>query len=141
MTNSSQTAAHLETMSQDECLDLLACHDLGRIAILVDEQPHIFPVNYRLGDRIIALRTAEATMLAGASHSRVAFEIDGHDPSTGTAWSVVVLGVVYEITGAVDRQSRLARSLSVRPLAPGERNRWMGIHPTRISGRRFETTG
>jgi hypothetical protein len=107
---------------------------------MAGEQSLIFPVNYTYGHRMIAFRTAEGTKLAAAPYARVAFEIDGYDPATGIGWSVVVQGVAYEITDAVDRQSQLARRLPVLPLAPGERNHWIGIHPTNVSGRRFRTT-
>src|SRR6266700_5976052 len=132
----SETVASLETISEEECHDLLVRHDLGRVAVVADGQPLIFPVNYAYGHRVIAFRTADGTKLATAPNSRVAFEIDGYDPSSGAGWSVLVQGVAYEITDAVDRQSQLARMLLVRPLAPGQRDRWIGIHPTQVSGRR-----
>ncbi len=134
-----ESLASLETIAEEECLDLLVRHQLGRIAVLAGEQPLIFPVNYAYGDRVIAFRTGAGTKLATAPNTRVAFEIDDYDPSTGVGWSVVVQGIAYEITHAIDRQSQLARRLSVQPLAPGERDRWIGIHPTDISGRRFRT--
>jgi uncharacterized protein len=130
-------ADDLETLSQDECYDLLALHNIGRIAVVADGQPLIFPVNYSLGDRVIAFRTAPGTKLTRADNQPVAFQIDGYDASTEVWWSVLVQGIAYEMTRAMDRQSTLARQLPVRPLAPGEREHWMGIHPTRISGRRF----
>jgi nitroimidazol reductase NimA-like FMN-containing flavoprotein (pyridoxamine 5'-phosphate oxidase superfamily) len=134
-----QTAADLETMGEEECLDLLVRHHLGRIALLAGEQPLIFPVNYAYGDRVIAFRTGPGTKLAAAPHARVAFEIDDYDPLTGIGWSVVVQGVAYEITDAMDRQSQLARRLFAHPLAPGQRDHWIGIHPTGMSGRRFRS--
>jgi nitroimidazol reductase NimA-like FMN-containing flavoprotein (pyridoxamine 5'-phosphate oxidase superfamily) len=41
-----KTGTDLEEIPEDECLQLLERHDLGRIAIVVDGQPLIFPVNY-----------------------------------------------------------------------------------------------
>lgn len=133
----SETVASAETIPEVECYDLLVRHHLGRIAVVAGEQPLIFPVNYAYGHRVIAFCTAEGTKLATAPNAHVAFEIDGYEASTGVGWSVVVQGVAYEITEAVDRQSQLACSLPVQPLAPGERNRWIGIHRTNVSGRRF----
>jgi len=127
----------LQAISEDECYDLLARHNLGRLAVVADGQPLIFPLNYSLGDRVIAFRTAPGTKLMRAENHRVAFEIDGYDAASATWWSVLVQGVAYEITKAVDRQSILARQLSVWPLAPGQREHWVGIHPTEVSGRRF----
>ena len=131
------TAADLEVLPEDECFELLARHRLGRVAVVAAGQPLIFPVNYALGDRVIAFRTAEGTKLATAPNSHVAFEIDGYDQASGVGWSVVLQGVAYEITNAVDRHSQLTRSLPVQPLAPGEREHWIGILPTELSGRRF----
>lgn len=133
-----EMAGSLETISEEECQDLLVRHDLGRIAVVASGRPLIFPVNYAYGHRVIAIRTADGTKLATAPNTHVAFEIDGYDPSTGRGWSVLVQGVAYEITDAIDRQSQLARMLPVQPLAPGERSRWIGVHPTAVSGRRFQ---
>jgi nitroimidazol reductase NimA-like FMN-containing flavoprotein (pyridoxamine 5'-phosphate oxidase superfamily) len=133
-----QTEGSLETLTESECLDLLATHHVGRLAVVVNERPLIFPVNYALGDRIVAIRTADGTKLAAARNAHVAFEIDGYDVDAGWGWSVLVQGVAYEITEAVDRQSELARRLLVEPLAPGSHDRWLGIHPVAITGRRFQ---
>lgn len=132
-----ETVTSLETIPEEECLDLLVQHHLGRIAIVAGVQPLIFPVNYAYGDRVIAFRTRPGTKLTVAPNAHVAFEIDDYDLSTGIGWSVVVQGVAYEITDAVDRQSQLARRLRVHTLAPGQRDHWIGIHPTHMSGQRF----
>jgi hypothetical protein len=130
-----QTEGRLENLTESECMDLLARHHLGRLAVVAEDRPLIFPVNYALGDRVVAIRTADGTKLAAARNAHVAFEIDGIDADAG--WSVLVQGVAYEITDAVDRQSELARRLRVEPVAPGSHDRWLGIHPVAITGRRF----
>jgi nitroimidazol reductase NimA-like FMN-containing flavoprotein (pyridoxamine 5'-phosphate oxidase superfamily) len=133
-----RTDSSLEHLTEAECLDLLAAHHLGRLAVVVDGQPQIFPVNYAFGDRIVAIRTADGTKLTAARNAHVAFEIDDCDADGTAGWSVVVHGVAYDITEAPDRQSALARQLGVQPLAPGRRDRWLGIHPVGITGRRFQ---
>lgn len=35
----------LEVLSEEECLGLLASNEVGRLAVVVDGQPLIFPVN------------------------------------------------------------------------------------------------
>jgi uncharacterized protein len=136
-----KTEGSLESLTESECVDLLARHHVGRLAVVVEDRPLIFPVNYALGDRIVAIRTADGTKLAAARDAHVAFEIDGYDPDTGHGWSVLVQGVAYDITEAVDRQSELARRMRVEPLAPGSHDRWLGIHPVAITGRRFQIRG
>ncbi len=133
-----QTEGSLEILTESECIHLLATHHLGRLAVVVEDRPLIFPVNYALGDRVVAIRTADGTKLAAARNAHVAFEID--DVEVGRGWSVLVQGVAYDITEAVDRQSELARRLRVEPLAPGSHERWLGVHPVAITGRRFLTT-
>jgi len=129
----------LESLTESECIDLLATHHVGRLAVVAEGRPLIFPVNYTLGDRIVAIRTADGTKLAAARNAHVAFEVDGYDANIGHGWSVLVQGVAYDITQAVDRQSELARRMRVEPLAPGAHDRWLGIHPVAITGRRFQT--
>ena len=51
----------LEELSETECLKLLSRHSLGRVGVVVDGQPQIFPVNYALKERLIVFRTAPGT--------------------------------------------------------------------------------
>lgn len=53
-------------MGEAECLALLGRPNLGRIAIVIDGQPQIFPVNYAINGRIIAIRTAAGSKLTHA---------------------------------------------------------------------------
>jgi uncharacterized protein len=137
---STEPEAELERIAEAECLEILGEHSLGRIAIVIDGQPQIFPVNYALSGRIVTFRTASGNKLAYAPTSKVSFEIDGFDGSTGTGWSVIVLGVAVDATDAFDDVSWAARAVSPRPLAPGAKPYRVAIEPTAISGRRFRST-
>jgi hypothetical protein len=127
----------LEKLSETDCLELLEHHQVGRVAIVVNGQPLIFPVNYGLCHRIITFRTAHGTKLSYAPGSNVAFEIDEYEPATGVGWSVLVQGVGVDSTSAVDDVSWAARGASPHPLAPGVRIHRLAISPTQITGRRF----
>lgn len=133
--------AGLETITEDECLHLLGSHRLGRVAINVDGRPQIFPVNYAVSRGVVAFRTDAGTKLANAPMSHVAFELDEFDPMTGVGWSVMVKGIAYDITEAVDADSIEFRRQVVRPMAPGKHQHWMAIHPDEITGRRFHMFG
>lgn len=133
-----ETGTDLEDISEDECLQLLEQHHLGRIAVVVDGQPLIFPVNYGLAHRIVTIRTARGTKLSYAPGSNVAFEIDDYAPSTGVGWSVLVQGVAVDATTALDDVSWRSREASPRPLAPGVKIHRLAIAPRRITGRRFK---
>lgn len=75
----------------EDCWELLETGIVGRLALVVDDRPDIFPVNYVLERRSIVFRSAGGKKLWGAQAGRpAAFEIDGYDPRQEEAWSVVV---------------------------------------------------
>jgi nitroimidazol reductase NimA-like FMN-containing flavoprotein (pyridoxamine 5'-phosphate oxidase superfamily) len=127
----------LEEIPEADCLEILEQHNLGRIAVVIDGQPQIFPVNYAMSGRIVALRTGSGTKLYHAPGSKVCFEIDEYDPSTGAGWSVMVPGVAVDATDAFDDVSWAARAAVPWPLAPGAKPFRIAIEPTQITGRRF----
>ena len=135
-----ETDSDLEVISEDECLQLLDRHTLGRLAIVVDGQPLIFPVNYALSHRVITFRTARGTKLTHAPGSKVAFEIDEFDPATRVGWSVLVQGVAVDATTALDDVSWMARGASAHPVAPGVKIHRLAIKANSITGRRFSVT-
>jgi uncharacterized protein len=132
-----QSTTEIEALSEEECLALLRSHRVGRIALTDHGQPLIFPVNYAADDRAVVFRTAPGMKLHESRMAKVAFEIDEVDTEAGTAWSVMVQGVAYEITEAIDQLSERLRALVVEPMAPGERPNWVAVVRHGISGRRF----
>ncbi len=131
----------LEELSEDECRRLLQSQRLGRLAIVVDRRPQIFPVNYAFDEDVVVFRTSAGMKLEHGPLSAVAFEIDGMDEDTKTAWSVMVEGTGQDITEALDERSERLRRLPVQPAAPGERNDWLAVYVRRMSGRRFKIAG
>jgi nitroimidazol reductase NimA-like FMN-containing flavoprotein (pyridoxamine 5'-phosphate oxidase superfamily) len=131
----------MEEISEEECLSLLEQNTLGRIAVVVSKQPQIFPVNYAMSGGIVVFRTSSGTKLFNAPEAKVAFEIDGYEPSTGVGWSVMVQGVAHDATDSYDDISWAARAASPEPQAPGARPYRIAIKPTRITGRRFHSAG
>ena len=115
-------------LSESDSWDRLAGGSLGRLAVSVDGQPDVFPVNYAVQDRTIVIRTAEGTKLASVVvNALVAFEADDHDVARG--WSVVVHpGFAHESVPvlrwklhiAPDTGEVLGREVD-GPLAPRER--------------------
>jgi nitroimidazol reductase NimA-like FMN-containing flavoprotein (pyridoxamine 5'-phosphate oxidase superfamily) len=131
------TEAWLEALSTEECLRLLRESDIGRIAFVVDGQPTVLPVNYRLVESEgttpgtwIALRTRPGNVIDRSSMA-VAFEIDGTDPSHRQGWSVLVRGEIHH----VDRAAVEGRFDS-HPW-PADRDAWLVVQPFEITGRRL----
>jgi uncharacterized protein len=129
--------AELESLSEAECLRRLALHDFGRLAIVVDGRPLIFPVNYALCQKVIAIRTAPGTKLTYAPGAQAAFEIDGTDPLSATGWSVLVQGLAVDATTALDDVSWTARGAIAHPAAPGRKAYRIAIEVQTVSGRTF----
>jgi hypothetical protein len=125
-----------QELTKSECFGLLARERLGRVAVVDDLGPVVFPVNFVLDRHMVVLRTDEGTKLdAAIKGSRVAFEIDGADPATRTGWSVVVRGEAVEVTEPAEL-ARL-RNLPLHPWAPGAKAHYVRILPAALTGRRI----
>lgn len=125
----------LVVLDVDQCLELLAGSQLGRLAFVRGDKPDILPLTYRFHEGVAVFRTGWGELIDHVHGRAVAFEIDGDDPVTRTGWSVVVHGKGDEIWQA-DELER-ARLLPLEPWAPGTRDHYVRILPTAISGRRI----
>ncbi len=123
-------------LTAEECRKLLGEHHLGRLALLDEEGPVVFPVNYVFDRLGVVFRTDPGTKLdAAARGARVAFEVDAVDERTNTGWSVVVRGDAAEVSDP--KHLRRLRSLPLYPWAPGARTHYVRIAPSAVSGRRI----
>ena len=126
----------MEHLSQRECWDLLASTPVGRIGVLVDSAPEIYPVNHAVDGQTIVFRTERGEKLRGLDRSpSVCFEVDGYDEATSTGWSVLVKGRAREVTAA-DEERRLL-GLDLRYWSVGPKPRWVRIEPAEVTGRRI----
>ncbi|MGX5716714.1 pyridoxamine 5'-phosphate oxidase family protein [Arthrobacter sp. MAHUQ-56] len=127
----------IEKLSFDDCWELLDGDTVGRLAIVVDGHPEIFPVNYVVHLRSIVFRTAPGTKLWGAKMERpAALEIDGYDPATELAWSVVVRGETEILEDQADRDA--VDNLGLEPWQPGEKAHYIRLNAKAMTGRRFK---
>jgi uncharacterized protein len=121
----------------DECWELLAAGSLGRIALVVDGHPEIFPVNYVLDRRSIVFRTAGGTKWWGAVTAKpAALEIDGYEPASKEAWSVVARGDSELIDNAEEKAA--VDALHLEPWQPGAKDHYVRLTPRVLTGRRFK---
>jgi nitroimidazol reductase NimA-like FMN-containing flavoprotein (pyridoxamine 5'-phosphate oxidase superfamily) len=132
--------ARWQELSKSECFALLARERLGRVAVVDDLGPVVFPVNFVLDRHMVVFRTDEGTKLDAACRgSRVAFEIDGTDTAARTGWSVLVRGEAIEVTDPGEL-ARL-RKLPLDPWAPGAKAHYVRILPAALTGRRISALG
>lgn len=126
----------MEILSPDECWALLDDEEVGRLAVAIGGEVDIFPLNFVVADRTIVFRTAEGSKLAEiAANARVSFEIDGYNPGTGEAWSVVLKGLAQVLQRFSDIYS--AEELPLFPWNASPKQWFVRITPRELSGRRF----
>jgi nitroimidazol reductase NimA-like FMN-containing flavoprotein (pyridoxamine 5'-phosphate oxidase superfamily) len=127
-------------LSREECLELLASHHFGRLAVVMSNgAPIIRPVNYVFDPRSqsVVFRTGRGSKFhALMNAAKATFEIDGIDERTQTGWSVIIDGVTAEVS-VPDDIGRLER-LGLRLWAPGARPHWVQIRAGTVTGRRIE---
>jgi nitroimidazol reductase NimA-like FMN-containing flavoprotein (pyridoxamine 5'-phosphate oxidase superfamily) len=130
------TDAWLESLSQEQCLGLLREGTIGRIAFVVDGNPIILPVNYRLVEPtsgpLLAVRTRPGGVIERAP-TNVAFEIDSIDHVHHQGWSVLVQGELLHAnpTSAGFRERYDPESWLNDPEA------WLLVNPWAITGRQL----
>lgn len=126
----------VEELSASACWSLLRTTSVGRLAIMVEDHPDIFPVNFAVDHGTIVFRSRTGTkVFAALADSPLAWEADGYDRETGKAWSVVIKGRAEEVRRIDDLMDTV--DLPLFPWQGGEKSRFIRVIPTVITGRRF----
>ena len=128
-------------LDEAECLRLIAGGGIGRIADHSRFGPEVLPVNYKWHDGAVVFRTVAhsaldedlQTGIVGGDY-QVAFEIDDIDVAGRQGWSVRSQGPAHHVSEA-ERDSALAAG--VEPWPSGERELFVRIIPSHVTGRRI----
>jgi len=123
-------------LSTAESWALLREAVVGRLAVIIDDRPDIFPVNHLVDRGSVVFRTAAGTKLAGSAGQWVAFEVDGYDLLTASAWSVVMKGEAQQVNRLYDVLEVI--DLPLFPWYSAPKPHFIRIEPDSITGRRFE---
>ena len=133
----------LEQLSEEESLRLAAGAVVGRIGFTGRYGPVVLPVNFKLIDGAVVFRTDGESALdqdlrTGITDAeyRVAFEIDEIDESERTGWSVMVQGAAHYLEDQGERAA--AAAAGIDPWACGDKDVYIGIRPSVITGRRVK---
>ena len=133
-------APWMEYLGPAECWTLLSLHTVGRIGVLVDSAPEIYPLNHAVDRETLVFRTDAGTKLQGLDRSpSVCYEVDGLNLDDCTGWSVLVKGRAFEISSP--EELRRAADLPLRFWVPGVKPHWIRIVPREITGRRLHRDG
>lgn len=129
----------LEVLPTEECWELVAQEEIGRVAVLVDGVPEIYPINHVVSDGAVIFRTDRGSKLRGLLRSPiVCFEVDGTSPAAHIGWSVMVKGRAVELTTGADIAR--AAALPLEYWGRGEKGHWIKIEPEDVTGRRIYRT-
>ena len=124
----------IETLSEQECWELLDSVRFGRVALAPLGEPDIFPVNFLAADGTILLRTGPGTKLTEMLvNSAVAVEADG--VGEASAWSVVAKGTAKIVTKFDEIYADDERHLET--WLPTDKPVYVEIAVTALDGRRF----
>jgi uncharacterized protein len=128
----------MEHLSTESCWELLKTTPVGRVVVMVDGAPEVYPVNFVVDGRSVAFRTAPGTKLRGLDRfPTTCFEADVIDAELHAGWSVMIKGRAVDVTTA-DERARL-ESLPLTLWTAGNKDRWVRIRPTEVTGRRIHT--
>jgi nitroimidazol reductase NimA-like FMN-containing flavoprotein (pyridoxamine 5'-phosphate oxidase superfamily) len=120
-------------LSIEECYRRLNRLDVGRISVEAPGGPDILPVNYRVDNRSIIVRTSPYGALSELPGRPVAFEVDDLNLGTKTGWSVLLKGTVRAVEA--EEMFELRMMGAPQPWAGGVRNLYLRLSPHHVTGR------
>lgn len=129
-------APALESLIPETCTALLAKKRLGRLAVLLDGDIHVIPVNYVVYRGGVAFRTTPSSLLAEAAPCRVTFEVDDVDEQTRRGWTVAVKGTCHLLADPDDDPSLSG----LETWGPGYKPAAYVVTPDEITGRHLYPT-
>jgi nitroimidazol reductase NimA-like FMN-containing flavoprotein (pyridoxamine 5'-phosphate oxidase superfamily) len=135
----------IEELDEAESMRLISAGGIGRIAYQSRFGPAVLPVNYKWHDGMVVFRTTRhsaldedlQTGIAGGDY-QVAFEIDEIDVAGRQGWSVLIQGPAHHVS---EGEREAAERAGVEPWPGGERELFIRIVPSRVTGRRIEPAG
>ena len=124
----------IEQMSTQECWEVLDRERFGRLAVAVQGEPDIFPINFLVDNGTLLMRTAAGTKLTElVINAAVAVEADGRDGDE--AWSVIVKGLARMVDSFSETYADDEKHLET--WLPSDKPIYVEITVRDISGRRF----
>ena len=95
------------------------------------------PVNFAVLAGTVVVRTAEGTVIDGHAGEQAALEVDHIDEALCQGWSVLVRGLAHRVAHPAELH-RLQADAAVWPWPGGEREVYVRIVPSQVTGRRIQ---
>ena len=90
--------AHIDTLSERDCLTLLGTVNMGRLLFTENALPAFRPVNFTAADGRILIPATEGSWADRLHRVLVAFAVDEINPETRTGWAVLAHGTANLVT-------------------------------------------
>jgi nitroimidazol reductase NimA-like FMN-containing flavoprotein (pyridoxamine 5'-phosphate oxidase superfamily) len=131
----------LEALTTEQCREHLAGGGVGRFLFVEPRRgPVAIPVNYLMDADDVVFRTGEQTSVADAvGQPQVSFDVDHLDDTLSEGWSVLLSGTARILTDPAELEH--AAALGIDPWAPGDRDVYVRMSPSQITGRRIRVDG
>jgi uncharacterized protein len=130
-------SGRFDHLSPAECWELLTAKSVGRIAYCKANGPVVLPVNYTIRGQSIVFRTAAGGLLHDAMRSaQAAFQVDEIDDFLQAGWSVLLVGNAQWVNDTEQLTDLWWDQHQPDPWAGGERNAFVRLLPSEITGRR-----
>jgi nitroimidazol reductase NimA-like FMN-containing flavoprotein (pyridoxamine 5'-phosphate oxidase superfamily) len=126
----------MQHLGTDACWELLASCPVGRIGVLSDGAPEIYPVNHLVDGHTVVFRTDPGSKLHALDRIPVVcFEVDDIDADSCAGWSVLLKGRAETLT--MPEELRRVSALPLRYWTIGDKAHWVRIRPIEVTGRRI----
>lgn len=123
----------LQELSAQASWELIKDEQLGRLAFHGPEGLTLVPVNVRVDEEVLWIRTGSHSALAASvEDSAVVALLDRLDPDTHLGWSVQVRGVCELL---LDPSSVPAQVRDLMPWVEGPKPVWIKLQAARLTGR------
>jgi nitroimidazol reductase NimA-like FMN-containing flavoprotein (pyridoxamine 5'-phosphate oxidase superfamily) len=131
----------LHHLSEAECRTLIAPGGVGRfLFVQAGRGPVAIPVNFKMDGADVVFRTSGDSVTTDGIHQLpVSFDVDHLDEALSEGWSVLLTGTARIVTDA-DELNRV-RALRIDPWAGSDRELYVRLSPTQMTGRRIRVTG
>jgi nitroimidazol reductase NimA-like FMN-containing flavoprotein (pyridoxamine 5'-phosphate oxidase superfamily) len=127
-----------ESLTPVQCRGYLGAGGVGRM-VFAGPRPEAIPVNYVMLGGDIVVRTGRNTTLVGRSaQTQVSFEVDRLDQALAEGWSVLASGLARVVTTPSELET--VRSLGLEPWAGGDKDTYLRITVTDMTGRRIRAS-
>lgn len=125
-----------EVIPLAQCVHRLEAKEVARIAFVRGQHVHLYPINYAFDGEAIVFRCAAESPIADAVDREVVIEVDHIDEREQEGWSVLARGVPTQVNPEQSPElMRRLRSLSLYPWSDQDKNVWLRMVPSPLTGR------